>query len=138
MLSLSEWTQVMLGALLTLLRVITALIHIVIMDSSGRCCDWSQSPFRSTFAARDSNCRFGARNCPVSRSPALPSSLGRRVTDWCDRPDAVGYDVVILFNVIAGAQAIPSELFEAAKVYRLSRVQRWKTLILPGGFPYLV
>ncbi|HEY9664312.1 MAG TPA: ABC transporter permease subunit, partial [Allocoleopsis sp.] len=44
----------------------------------------------------------------------------------------------ILFNVIAGAQAIPSELFEAAKVYRLSRVQRWKTLILPGIFPYLI
>ncbi|MEG3437415.1 ABC transporter permease subunit [Pannus brasiliensis CCIBt3594] len=44
----------------------------------------------------------------------------------------------ILFNVIAGARSIPSELFEAAKVYRLSRVQRWRTLILPGIFPYLV
>jgi NitT/TauT family transport system permease protein len=44
----------------------------------------------------------------------------------------------ILFNVIAGAQSIPSELFEAAKVYKLSLLQRWKTLILPGIFPYLV
>ncbi len=44
----------------------------------------------------------------------------------------------VLFNVIAGAQSIPSELFEAATVYRLSRIQRWKTVILPGIFPYLV
>lgn len=44
----------------------------------------------------------------------------------------------ILFNVIAGAQAIPSELFEAAVVYKLSRWQRWQTVILPGIFPYLV
>ena len=44
----------------------------------------------------------------------------------------------ILFNVIAGAQAIPSELFEAARVYKLSSLERWRTLILPGIFPYLV
>lgn len=44
----------------------------------------------------------------------------------------------ILFNVIAGAQSIPSDLFEAATVYKLSLSQRWFTLILPGIFPYLV
>ncbi|MFB2894778.1 ABC transporter permease [Aerosakkonemataceae cyanobacterium BLCC-F50] len=44
----------------------------------------------------------------------------------------------LLFNVIAGAQAIPSELFEVATVYKLTRIQRWKTLILPGIFPYLI
>ncbi|PSF38745.1 ABC transporter permease [Aphanothece hegewaldii CCALA 016] len=44
----------------------------------------------------------------------------------------------ILFNVIAGAQSIPSDLFEAAKVYRLSLIQRWKTVILPRIFPYLI
>lgn len=44
----------------------------------------------------------------------------------------------ILFNVIAGAQAIPSDLMEAAMIYKLSRWQRWKTLILPGIFPFLI
>ncbi|MDX1976880.1 MAG: ABC transporter permease subunit, partial [Pseudanabaenaceae cyanobacterium bins.68] len=34
--------------------------------------------------------------------------------------------------------SIPSDLFEAATVYKLSLVQRWLTLILPGIFPYLV
>jgi NitT/TauT family transport system permease protein len=44
----------------------------------------------------------------------------------------------LLFNVIAGAQSIPSELFEAAQVYKLSPIPRWKTLIVPGIFPYLI
>ena len=44
----------------------------------------------------------------------------------------------ILFNTIAGAQSIPSDLFEVAQVYKLSRLQRWQTVILPGIFPYLV
>ena len=44
----------------------------------------------------------------------------------------------LLFNVIAGAQAIPSELFEAARVYKLSLFERWRSLILPGIFPYLI
>ncbi len=44
----------------------------------------------------------------------------------------------VLFNVIAGAQSIPSDLFEVARVYKLNRIQRWKTVILPGIFPYLI
>jgi NitT/TauT family transport system permease protein len=44
----------------------------------------------------------------------------------------------VLFNVIAGAQSIPSDLFEAARIYKLSRWQRWQTVILPGIFPYLI
>ncbi|OUL23246.1 ABC transporter permease subunit [Nostoc sp. 106C] len=44
----------------------------------------------------------------------------------------------ILFNVIAGAQSIPSDLIEAASVYKLSLWQRWQTLILPAIFPYLI
>ncbi len=44
----------------------------------------------------------------------------------------------ILFNVIAGAIAIPTELREAAAVFRFRDVQQWRTLILPGIFPYLV
>jgi NitT/TauT family transport system permease protein len=50
----------------------------------------------------------------------------------------LGTQWYILFNVIAGAMAIPTELREAASVYRFSRVQRWRTVILPGIFPYLV
>ncbi|MGA7521492.1 MAG: ABC transporter permease subunit [Acidobacteriaceae bacterium] len=44
----------------------------------------------------------------------------------------------ILFNVIAGAQAIPSELREVARLFRFRDVQRWTTVILPGIFPFLI
>lgn len=45
----------------------------------------------------------------------------------------------VLFNVIAGAQSIPSELFEVDSVYnKEGRIKRWRTLILPGIFPYLI
>jgi NitT/TauT family transport system permease protein len=44
----------------------------------------------------------------------------------------------ILFNVIAGAQAIPSELREVARLFRFGDLQRWKTVILPGIFPFLI
>jgi len=44
----------------------------------------------------------------------------------------------ILFNVIAGAQAIPSELREVATLFRFRDMQRWTTVILPGIFPFLI
>ena len=50
----------------------------------------------------------------------------------------LGTQWYILFNIIAGAMAIPSDLKEAAQLYRFTRWQRWKTLILPGIFPYLI
>ena len=44
----------------------------------------------------------------------------------------------ILFNVIAGAMAIPTDLKEASSVFRFGSWDRWRYLILPGIFPYLV
>ncbi|MEW6495367.1 MAG: ABC transporter permease subunit [Cyanobacteriota bacterium] len=46
--------------------------------------------------------------------------------------------VLFNVNVMAGAQSIPSDLFEAVRVYKLSRWQHWKTVILPGIFSYLI
>lgn len=50
----------------------------------------------------------------------------------------LGTQWYILFNVIAGAMAIPTDLKEAAYIFRFSRMDRWRRLILPGIFPYLV
>jgi NitT/TauT family transport system permease protein len=50
----------------------------------------------------------------------------------------LGTQWYILFNVIAGATAIPTDLKEAAQVYRFGSWGRWRHLILPGVFPYLV
>jgi|UPI00047B7E1C NitT/TauT family transport system permease protein len=50
----------------------------------------------------------------------------------------LGTQWYILFNVIAGAMAIPTDLREAATLFHFTTTQRWKTLILPGIFPYLL
>ena len=50
----------------------------------------------------------------------------------------LGTQWYILFNVIAGAMAIPTDLKEAAQIYRFGSWDRWRYLILPGIFPYLV
>jgi NitT/TauT family transport system permease protein len=50
----------------------------------------------------------------------------------------LGTQWYILFNVIAGAMAIPTDLMEVATLFRFSRIQKWKTVILPGIFPYLI
>jgi NitT/TauT family transport system permease protein len=50
----------------------------------------------------------------------------------------LGTQWYILFNVIAGASAIPQDLKEVTKLYGLKGIEKWKVLILPGIFPYLV
>lgn len=50
----------------------------------------------------------------------------------------LGTQWYILFNVIAGAMAIPTDLKEAASIFRFGSWDRWRYLILPGIFPYLV
>jgi NitT/TauT family transport system permease protein len=50
----------------------------------------------------------------------------------------MGTQWYVLFNVIAGASAIPSDLKEVCDVYRFSRLERWRKLLLPGIFPYLI
>ncbi|MGC1359531.1 MAG: ABC transporter permease subunit, partial [Silvibacterium sp.] len=50
----------------------------------------------------------------------------------------LGTQWYILFNVIAGAMAIPTDLQEVSSLFRFSRLQRWTTVILPGIFPFLI
>jgi len=50
----------------------------------------------------------------------------------------LGTQWYILFNVIAGASAIPSDLKEVCEVFRFGTVERWRKLILPAIFPYLI
>ena len=50
----------------------------------------------------------------------------------------LGTQWYILFNVIAGASAFPTDLREASTIYRLRTWQWWRDVILPGIFPYYV
>jgi NitT/TauT family transport system permease protein len=50
----------------------------------------------------------------------------------------LGTQWYILFNVIAGAMAIPTDLKEVASIFCFTSWHRWRYLILPAIFPYLV
>jgi len=51
---------------------------------------------------------------------------------------AMGTQWYILFNVIAGAMAIPNDLKEAARTYGLKGWDLWRMLIIPAIFPFWV
>jgi NitT/TauT family transport system permease protein len=50
----------------------------------------------------------------------------------------LGTQWYILFNVIAGASAIPTDLKEVCDIFHLGKVERWRRLVLPAIFPYLL
>jgi NitT/TauT family transport system permease protein len=50
----------------------------------------------------------------------------------------LGAQWYVLFNVLAGASAIPGDLEESATVYGVSGLERWKKLFVPSVFPFLV
>ncbi len=50
----------------------------------------------------------------------------------------VGTQWYLLFNIIAGAMSIPTDLKEVTSVFRFGRIERWKELFLPGIFPFLI
>jgi NitT/TauT family transport system permease protein len=64
--------------------------------------------------------------------------IGLPFTYGCVLLAMLGTQWYILFNAIAGAQAIPADLREAARALGLGRWTRWRTLYLPCVFPYLV
>lgn len=67
---------------------------------------------------------FIAAHIPINVGSVLLMALG---TQW-----------YILFNVIAGAMAIPTEMLEAAGIFGLHKWQLWKTVIIPAIFPFWV
>lgn len=50
----------------------------------------------------------------------------------------LGTQWYLLFNIIAGASAIPKDLIEISRAYHITGWKKWRVLILPCIFPYLV
>ncbi len=50
----------------------------------------------------------------------------------------IGTQWYILFNVLAGVSAVPTELREAAQAYRFTSGQWWRVVWWPAMFPYLI
>ena len=57
---------------------------------------------------------------------------------WLSPLMVLGTQWYILFNVIAGASAFPTDLKEAASSFHIRGWNWWRKVILPGVFPYYV
>jgi len=57
---------------------------------------------------------------------------------WLSPLMILGTQWYILFNVIAGASAFPTDFKEAAATFRISGWRWWRDVMLPGIFPYYV
>lgn len=57
---------------------------------------------------------------------------------WLSPLMVLGTQWYILFNVIAGASAFPTDLKEAAAIYHLRSWAWWRRVMLPGIFPFYV
>jgi NitT/TauT family transport system permease protein len=137
-LGLEGWKQIMAGAIFTALRVIVALIlsllwTVPIGVAIGRNPRLAKilQPIVQIAASVPATALF-----PILL--LFLAQLGGGLEIGSVALMMLGTMWYILFNVIAGAQSIPSDLFEVAKVYHLSLVQRWRVVILPSIFPYLI
>ncbi|TAJ86197.1 ABC transporter permease subunit [Reyranella sp.] len=57
---------------------------------------------------------------------------------WLSPLMILGTQWYILFNVIAGASAFPTDMREVASLFRLRSWQWWRKVIVPGILPYYV
>ncbi|OLP16899.1 ABC transporter permease [Leptolyngbya sp. 'hensonii'] len=138
LLSWSDWHRVIAGAIFTTLRVMIALIlslawTIPVGVAIGRNPKLARlvQPLVQMAASIPATALF-----PVLLLALIQVGGGLQIGSIALM--MLGTMWYLLFNIIAGAQSIPSDLLEAAIVYRLSPWQRWQTVILPGIFPYLV
>jgi NitT/TauT family transport system permease protein len=88
-------------------------------------------PFAQFLAAFPANVLF-----PIAVVAIVTFSLDPNI--WLSPLMVLGTQWYILFNVIAGASAFPTDLREASTLYRLRSKQWWRDVILPGIFPYYI
>jgi NitT/TauT family transport system permease protein len=125
-------------AVLTLIRVVvlialTSLVWVPIGVWIGLNPRWAArlQALTQFFAAFPANVLF-----PFA--VVLVAGLRLDPNIWLSPLMVLGTQWYILFNVIAGASAIPSDLKEAAGVFDIRGWQWWRSVILPAIFPYYV
>jgi NitT/TauT family transport system permease protein len=136
--SAGQWRDVVVGVGATLLRVVAALVIAL---------SWTL-PLGVAIGTRP---HLAARVQPLAQIAAsipatalfpvvvlviagLPAGMNLAAVLLM----LMGTQWYLLFNVIAGASAIPQDLQYTAGLLQLNRWQRWRILILPALFPYLI
>jgi NitT/TauT family transport system permease protein len=125
-------------ALVTLLRVvvmiiIASLIWVPIGVWIGLRPIWAErlQPIAQFLAAFPANVLFPFAVVMIIRFRLDPNI-------WLSPLIILGTQWYILFNVIAGASAISTDLKEAARIFNVRGWQWWRQLALPGIFPYYI
>lgn len=136
--SSAQWKLIATGVLATLLRVAGSLVIAlawtlplgVAIGTNRRVAAWLQ-PLVQIAASVPATALFPVILLIVL---GLPGGLNMAAVLLM----LLGTQWYLLFNIIAGASAIPQDLRYTSALLQLSRWQRWRTLILPALMPYLV
>lgn len=135
---LAQWQEIGLGLGATLLRVSVALlialawtIPVGVAIGTNRRLAAVFQPLTQIAASVPATALFPVLLLFVL---ALPAGLNIAAVLLM----LMGTQWYLLFNVIAGASAIPQDLKYTTSLLQLSRRERWRTLVLPAIFPYLV
>ena len=137
-LSLNDWMELVIGLLATLARVFSSLmiamlwtIPIGVAIGTNRRLASLLQPLVQVVAAIPATALF-----PVLLLALLHVYGGLNIAAIALM--LMGTQWYLLFNVIAGAAAIPQDLRFTTDLLGLSVLDRWRTLIIPGIFPYII
>ncbi|MEH6421308.1 ABC transporter permease subunit [Pseudomonas sp. CGJS7] len=137
-LTLGDLAEAFGGGLATLLRVavliaIATAIWVPVGVWIGLRPRWAQrvQPLAQLLAAFPANVLFPLAVIAILATGANPDV-------WLSPLMVLGTQWYILFNVIAGASAFPTDLREASNVYGLRSWTWWRRVIGPAIFPYYV
>ena len=116
-----------------LLIVLASVIWVPIGVWIGLRPVWAErlQPIAQFLAAFPANVLF-----PVVASLVVAGHLDPNV--WLSPLMILGTQWYILFNVIAGASAIPGDMKEVSRMFGLKGWQWWRQVALPAVFPYYV
>jgi NitT/TauT family transport system permease protein len=138
LLPLNEWISILGGVLATLLRVFAALIVALLwtvpvgyaIGTNPKLAGWLQ-PVVQVVASLPATALFPVLVAALASyygglnlSAVLLMLMG---TQW-----------YLLFNIIAGAAAIPQDLKYTSALIGIRGWERWRTLILPALFPFII
>jgi len=134
----AQWQAIGLGVLATLLRVSAALAIAlawtvpvgVAIGTNPRLATWLQ-PVVQVTASVPATALF-----PVFLLLMVGLAGGLNLAAVLLM--LMGTQWYLLFNIIAGASAIPHDLKYTTALLQLSRWERWRTLVLPALFPYII
>jgi len=136
--SADQWATIGVGLAATLARVMVALgialawtIPLgVALGTNRRLATWLQPVVQITASVPATAC------FPVLLLLVIGLPAGLNIAAVLLM--LMGTQWYLLFNVIAGASAVPQDLKYTSALLGLSRWERWRTLVLPALFPYVI